>query len=222
MARTLARTPQHGVLIKWNEESGYGFIRPDSGEKEVFAHIRDFVRRHARPRVGDRIDYQLGKDREGRICAKQVRREGTEAPAPFSVVAAAFGLCCLMILGVQVRRGVYPAVLIPVLAGLSLFSYHLYREDKIRALKKRYRIPEVRLHLLDLAGGWPGGWAAQRRFRHKISKPGFQALFYGTVALNLLILHYLGANPGYWKNGSFAEYLPALQPRIEGHLREWR
>jgi hypothetical protein len=30
----------------------------------------------------------------------------------------------------------------------------------------------------ELLGGWPGAFLAQRRLRHKLSKPGFQVLFW--------------------------------------------
>jgi uncharacterized membrane protein YsdA (DUF1294 family) len=44
-------------------------------------------------------------------------------------------------------------------------------------------VPESTLHLVDLIGGWPGGFVAQRYFRHKTSKGSFQFVFFLTVAI---------------------------------------
>ena len=50
------------------------------------------------------------------------------------------------------------------------------RPGKLRALL---------LHLLDVAGGWPGGLVAQQLMRHKTAKPAFVAMFWTTVMLNM-------------------------------------
>jgi ADP-dependent NAD(P)H-hydrate dehydratase / NAD(P)H-hydrate epimerase len=50
--------------------------------------------------------------------------------------------------------------------------------DKRRAREQAWRISESGLHLTELLGGWPGAFLAQRRLRHKVSKPGFQVLFW--------------------------------------------
>jgi len=35
------KTNQTGTVKWFNEAKGYGFIKPDSGEKDLFAHFRD-------------------------------------------------------------------------------------------------------------------------------------------------------------------------------------
>jgi uncharacterized membrane protein YsdA (DUF1294 family) len=39
------------------------------------------------------------------------------------------------------------------------------------------------LHLLELLGGWPGAFIAQRRLRHKCSKRQYQVVFWAIVLL---------------------------------------
>lgn len=70
----------------------------------------------------------------------------------------------------------------------SIVTYVVYAIDKRAAIKGRWRVPEAHLHLLALAGGWPGAWVAQRTLRHKSIKRSFRFVFWITVLLNAVIL----------------------------------
>ena len=59
---------------------------------------------------------------------------------------------------------------------VSVTAFVLHGVDKRAAIKGRRRIPEARLHLLELLGGWPGAVAAMMLFRHKIRKPSYLAI----------------------------------------------
>ncbi len=61
---------------------------------------------------------------------------------------------------------------------LSALAYWVYAVDKRRAEQGFWRIPEAQLHLLELLGGWPGAFLAQRRLRHKCSKVSYQVSFW--------------------------------------------
>lgn len=62
-----------GKLSKWNDERGFGFIRPDRGD-DVFVHVSAFPRDGCAPRVGEPLSFEIGLDRHGRKRAAQVRR----------------------------------------------------------------------------------------------------------------------------------------------------
>lgn len=70
----------------------------------------------------------------------------------------------------------------------SVVSASLYAVDKGRAARGGWRVPEKRLHLIDLLGGWPGGWLARRKLRHKVSKASFVIVFWITAGLHLAAL----------------------------------
>lgn len=72
--------------------------------------------------------------------------------------------------------------------GASGLSYFMYRVDKSAAQRGGRRTPESTLHLVDLLGGWPGALVAQQQFRHKTAKASFQAVFWGTVVVNLALV----------------------------------
>lgn len=71
--------------------------------------------------------------------------------------------------------------------ALSLVTFAAYRSDKRRAEAGDWRIPESTLHIAELVGGWPGGFLAQRIFRHKISKTSYQIEFWIIVLVHQLI-----------------------------------
>jgi uncharacterized membrane protein YsdA (DUF1294 family) len=73
------------------------------------------------------------------------------------------------------------AALIPVAGFL------IYRRDKRQAEAGEWRTPESRLHLVDLLGGWPGGFLAQRLLRHKNEKASFQVMFWAIVAAHQIL-----------------------------------
>ena len=77
------------------------------------------------------------------------------------------------------------AALYAVASAVCFIAYAL---DKSAARLGRRRTPERTLLLLGLAGGWPGGLAAQQLLRHKTSKTSFLVKFWLTVIVNLAVL----------------------------------
>jgi uncharacterized membrane protein YsdA (DUF1294 family) len=68
---------------------------------------------------------------------------------------------------------------------LSVITFLFYAFDKSAAISRNWRTRENTLHLLSLAGGWPGALIAQQLLRHKTSKESFVIAFWLTVALNV-------------------------------------
>lgn len=71
---------------------------------------------------------------------------------------------------------------------LSAGLFALYGRDKAAARRGGRRTPELTLHLLALAGGWPGALLARRVFRHKTKKQPFRTVFWCTVVVNCAAL----------------------------------
>jgi len=78
-------------------------------------------------------------------------------------------------------------------AVASAVCFIAYARDKSAARQGRRRTPERTLLLLGLAGGWPGGLAAQQLLRHKSSKTSFLLKFWLTVLVHLAIVAALQA-----------------------------
>jgi len=217
-----ARMSDRGTLETWEDEKGYGFIRHETSGKKMFAHIRDFTARHPRPIAGDRVEFIPGADKTGRPCAKKILRPELHSKQHSGGAVIPILVCAyLLFLGFQTYRSVFPDELPLVIAVLSLLSYLQYGHDKNLARRHAFRTPEARLHFIDLLGGWPGGWLAQRRYRHKLSKPSFMAAFYVTAFLNMgFLFHYLAAPPGWWRTHTHSQFPPVLAERITQDLAQ--
>lgn len=75
---------------------------------------------------------------------------------------------------------------------VSVLSFWVCRADKKSAQAGAWRTSEAALHMLELLGGWPGSYLAQRLYRHKISKSGYQFVFWVIVIFyQLLAFDYL-------------------------------
>ena len=81
--------------------------------------------------------------------------------------------------------------LLTFFAALNLLTFALYYFDKRAAIRGTRRTPENTLHILSAFGGWPGAFLAQRIFRHKSGKTGFQVVFWITVIMNVSVTAWL-------------------------------
>lgn len=78
----------------------------------------------------------------------------------------------------------------------SVVTFAIYARDKSAARRGEWRTPEDTLHLLALAGGWPGAVLAQRWLRHKSQKASFRAVFWLTALANCGAAGWLLTAPG--------------------------
>ena len=62
-----------------------------------------------------------------------------------------------------------------LLASVATFAAYGYDKHKARFAGRR--VTERTLHTMELAGGWPGAMAAQRRFKHKWRKREYMLVF---------------------------------------------
>jgi uncharacterized membrane protein YsdA (DUF1294 family)/cold shock CspA family protein len=194
--------PSKGKLVLWNDEKGFGFVRTDSSEKDLFLHISAIKNYRKglsrRPATGDIVHYQPISQDE----AKGQRR--ISAAIVIGINQASFGIetdagSWWSVLGLKFLAGA-PILLsfyliwrtgnpIPLVSYIfmSALSSLYYAVDKRRALMNAWRIPEIYLHLFELLGGWPGALLAQKAFRHKKNKGDYQRVFWEIVTLHGLI-----------------------------------
>lgn len=190
-----------GKLTKWKDERGFGFIQPVDGSQEVFLHISEVKDATRRPQENDTIYYHCVVDSDGKVraCnafilgARNKSASSSNHANPSDSIISSFPIVEVVLLSLLPLAGAIhftwtthnplPLVLYPV---MSLVTYTLYADDKSRAKRKDWRIPEQTLHLCEFTGGWLGGFIAQRVLRHKSQKESYQAAFWVIV-----IIHYI-------------------------------
>ena len=69
---------------------------------------------------------------------------------------------------------------------MSSIAFATYLIDKRRAIRNEWRVPEATLHGLELFGGWPGAFIAQRVLRHKSRKTRYLLVFWGIGLIHAL------------------------------------
>lgn len=55
-----------GKLTKWNDDRGFGFISPNHGKGEIFAHISAFPNDGQRPKLGEPVSFEIEIDKSGK------------------------------------------------------------------------------------------------------------------------------------------------------------
>jgi len=73
------------------------------------------------------------------------------------------------------------------LVMINMVTFSFFGFDKWRAIRGGFRIPEKVLHGLVFAGGSMGGLGAMLLLHHKVRKRNFQLIFWGIVALQIII-----------------------------------
>jgi uncharacterized membrane protein YsdA (DUF1294 family) len=77
------------------------------------------------------------------------------------------------------------------LAAASVITFLLYGFDKARSKNGGWRVPEIVLHGLALAGGFPGGWVGRSVFRHKTKKGIFVFVLAVSTVIHLVLVYWL-------------------------------
>ncbi len=168
-----------GLISGWETDRGFGWVQYEGGS--LFAHISEFTKGFV-PRKGDEVSFVPGCDPKGRPSATSVvakrKDRGTSVRAclkllPFLILPFWANL------KLPVAVWMVPTAMLP----MSIAAWIMYRDDKNRAASGRWRVTETELHGLELFGGWPGAFLAQRKFHHKTRKLSYQMIFWAIVFL---------------------------------------
>lgn len=184
----------NGLLTKWQDNRGFGFITPSGGGQDIFVHVKAFERGCGRPVLNGKISFELEVSADGKKRAKNVRQSscaraaysgGAKSAAPWerASIAALAGFALIYSL-VTLIWGTQLLLTLAYLV-ISVICALAYWHDKSAAQSKQWRVPETTLLMLGLFGGWPGAIVAQQTLRHKTSKVAFRLRFWTTVILNM-------------------------------------
>lgn len=197
-----------GIIKSWNDDRGFGFIEPAAGGQEIFVHIKAFHGLRERPRLGQRVTFQVEVNPQGKKRAFKVelavavaRPRATPRRRPSGSAqwgtASLFAIpAFLLVLALGFAMGHPPRWLLWVYPALSVITFLVYGADKSAAERRGWRVAENTLHLLAVAGGWPGALVAQQVLRHKSAKAEFRAVFWLTVVVHIAAFIWLASPYG--------------------------
>jgi uncharacterized membrane protein YsdA (DUF1294 family) len=170
-------------IVEWDKAKACGTLLFE--KHRIAVQRSEFIAMHKRPEVGDTVDFRLGKDAEGTLCAQQVEHHNDGGRirlvhlAVVAVLLAAPGLAAWKLVGRNDWRLVVGCAL-----GMSAIAFLMYCLDKLRAKHGQWRMAESTLHLVAALGGWPGAYLAQKHFRHKSCKKRFILIFWLIVTVH--------------------------------------
>ncbi len=182
-----------GTLTSWNDERGFGRIESTQGGEPIFVHVSAWPRGPSRPHLGQSVTFEVELGPKGKraknIQLVQVRRaprQSAQAARAQWGTATLFAIPAFLVVYTAVAvLWKLPLWVAGLYAGLSAITFMAYALDKSAASSGAWRTPEKTLHLLALAGGWPGALLAQQFLRHKSSKQSFRQVFWATALLNV-------------------------------------
>jgi cold shock CspA family protein len=67
---------EKGKLVRWIDEKGFGFIKPENGKNDIFIHISALKNMSRNPVIGDLILYEINVDSTGKQRAVNALIEG--------------------------------------------------------------------------------------------------------------------------------------------------
>lgn len=189
------KSPRYqGKITSWKDDQGFGFITPNGGGPAVFVHISAFTSRGIRPAGDDIVTYYLGSSERGAraeqvaVVRSPVSQRSSMGSRTGSLITA-IGFLGFVALCVFTEK--LPPALFGVYLSASILAFITYAADKSAARKNARRTSENALHMIALAGGWPGALVAQQVLRHKSKKASFRAVFWATVIINCAVLVWL-------------------------------
>ncbi len=167
-------------VVEWNAAKGFGFLDSEGGR--VFLHRRDLKDPVAVPQPGDVVRFRMGRDDQGRPCAQGAVCRGAGWRRLRGQALLVLGLLVLPAAAL-IHQGLGHWLVAVYALVLSVITYQLYSRDKQAAQANQWRITELTLHTMAMLGGWPGGYLAQVRLRHKSAKKSFLIVFWGIVVV---------------------------------------
>lgn len=176
-----------GIVVKYNKERGFGFIRPAEKDrskfkKDLFVHISD-VEGKVPLIVGQHVKFDVVDARKGPQAVNVTLGFQASSPTALSVAVIIVTTAPVMLLTALALR--VPWVW-SYLIAINITTFSLYAYDKAAAPRDFTRVPEPVFQALHLLGGSPLALVGQLTLRHKTRKTSFQLYFWGIFIVQLI------------------------------------
>jgi len=179
-----------GIVVKFDEKRGFGFIRTKKLPEDVFVHVKN-VQDRQNLLLGQTVQFKTEETPKGLSALKVV--PGKKQTSPYflyGMVAAIITVAMTFFLYETIfsYKQNWQHIIIAYIASVNLTTLLFYGYDKMIAGGSILRVPEWILHGLSICGGSPAGLIAQKMFHHKTIKGSFQMVYWMIVIIQVVIL----------------------------------
>jgi len=173
----------HGIVVSFDREKGYGFIRSDQHPGDLFFHIRE-VQNRQELFPGQQVTFDPEKNDRGWTAVRVI--PGRKRISPYMLYGTPACLFTFTLTAYLAIRGFH--IGFAYLLSVNACTFVAYGYDKWIAGTSLLRVPEWILHGLAFAGGSPLALIGQKVFRHKTIKRSFQFLYWAIVIFQVVLL----------------------------------
>jgi uncharacterized membrane protein YsdA (DUF1294 family)/cold shock CspA family protein len=187
---------QRGVVVKFDADRGFGFIRPDGATdqttRDVFVHVSEVSRRR-NLHPGQSVRYRVKLTDKGAVAvAVQPGSVLTIPSLKYGLLGLGVAVAILIGAGLWFGWPSTPGLWLAAwMLSASVACFTLFGFDKTRAQRGGERVPEVVLKGMSVLGGWPGGYVGMRVFHHKTQVKGFLSAYWPVYLLEVGVLAFL-------------------------------
>jgi uncharacterized membrane protein YsdA (DUF1294 family)/cold shock CspA family protein len=179
---------QTGVVVTFDKDHGFGFIRSREFAEDVFVHAR-VVEGGRMLRAGERVRFAAEPSERGPRAVRVEPRRHAPAVTLAPDLAAALGVAAgLLAAALILHFGLAWPWAWAWLGAVNPATFAAFALDKRRAILGARRIPERALLALALLGGSPAAALAMPWLRHKTRKGSFRFAFAAILAVQLVAL----------------------------------
>ncbi|BBM82020.1 DUF1294 domain-containing protein [Candidatus Uabimicrobium amorphum] len=176
----------NGVIVKFDEKKGFGFIRTDDHDDDIFVHIKN-VKGNEVLEPGQKVSFGIKYGEKGAEAVKV--KPGGKQTSPF-VFFSVSGLAIVAVVMYILHKyvNIHWTIAYFVAVNISVFLLYGYDKRVAKAQKGGMRIPENTLHFFAFIGGTPMAFVSRRFFRHKTVKVSFVVTFWIVFIVQVIII----------------------------------
>ena len=183
-------TSLSGTVSSLDRTRGFGFLRSDDSERDIFFSLSDLPPQHQDIGVGSALRGKVTQTPKGpRLVSITVISSSTVSP---HVIFGGLAVLISLALAIAVAINFEVTPLVAWLIGINCGAIFFMGLDKSLARSASLRTPETVTFVMALLGGSPGVLLGIHVFRHKTRKAAFQFVLLLIFAAQALLLRALG------------------------------
>ena len=190
MNNTTSDPIETGTVIRFNQSKGFGFIKVEDLDEDVFFHQDNFPE-EIEPTLNQVVEFTVVEGKKG-LSAKQIEVI-SEPTDPFKFYyLAALGIYSLATVGSITYHSL--DLVTSHFIGVNIACFILMGFDKGAAKAGSLRVPEPVIYVLGALGGTPGILLSANIFRHKTQKARFNLILFSILFAQIFIAGYVSGS----------------------------